>query len=249
MKVALVVNRVTKDTHTNLLSIMDNTHKAADRGVDLILYPEAALTGLINNDDPDHDLLLGEPIPGPLTNTLSKVARERSIYISMGIIEREKSKLYDSAVLIDSKGEIVLKYRRIDPHWHGERADPEVYRQGKELRKAKTTLGEFSYLICGDLFDDGLINRLRRLRPEWLLFPFARCFEDGSYDQKRWDTEEKPEYINRVEQAGVTTFMVNYIADKENAGGSFGGAMVVSSTGEIIEEFPIGIEGILYVDL
>ena len=248
MKVALVVNRVTEDTHANLLSIMDNAHKAADRGADLVLYPEAALTGLINNDDPDHDLLLGEPIPGPLTDTLSKIAQERSIYISMGIIEREKSKLYDSAVLINPKGEIVLKYRRMDPHWHGELADPEVYRQGKELRKAKTTLGEFSYLICGDLFDDGLLNGLQRLQSDWLLFPFARFFEDRSYDQKRWDEEEKPEYIARVEQAGVTTFMVNYISEKDS-GGSFGGAMVVSSTGEIIEEFPIGIEGILYVDL
>ena len=51
-----------------------------------------------------------------------------------------------------------------------------------------------------------------------------------------------------AELAGVTTFMVNYISEKDS-GSSFGGAMVVSSTGEIVEEFPIGIEGILYVDL
>jgi hypothetical protein len=43
--------------------------------------------------------------------------------------------------------------------------------------------------------------------------------------------------------------MVNYLADRELDGGSFGGAMAVSPTGEIIGSLPIGKAGILYVEV
>jgi len=47
----------------------------------------------------------------------------------------------------------------------------------------------------------------------------------------------------------VITFMVNYLADKKFDGGSFGGAMVVLPTCEVIAEMPIGREGVLYVGI
>jgi predicted amidohydrolase len=65
MKAALVVNRVLPDVDANLANILKAAHAAADEGADLVVFPEAALTGLINNDDPAHDLPLGQPIPGP----------------------------------------------------------------------------------------------------------------------------------------------------------------------------------------
>lgn len=71
MKVALIINRVTYDIETNLSTIKRMSNEATDAGVDLILFPEAALTGLINNDDPSHDLPLGQIIPGPITEILS----------------------------------------------------------------------------------------------------------------------------------------------------------------------------------
>ncbi|MCK4445532.1 MAG: carbon-nitrogen hydrolase family protein [Candidatus Marinimicrobia bacterium] len=249
MKVALVVNRVTADIDANIESIVDIAYECADTGVDLIVYPEAAITGLINNDDSTHDLQLGQPIPGPVTNTLAKITQEHSIYLAIGVLERESNKLYDTAILLDPSGEIVLKYRRINPQWHGKQADPNVYCQGKELKKIKTALGTFMFLICGDLFEDNLVSQVRKLQPDWLLFPFSRCFADGTYDQARWDREEKPEYIKRVNLAETTTFIVNYIADKEIEGGSFGGAMVVLRTGKVIANLPIGMNGVLYVDL
>lgn len=247
MKVTLVVNNVTENIETNFRHIVNIIHKCAG-GTDLVLFPEAAITGLINNDDPFHDLPLGSPIPGEFTDVLYEIAREREMHIGIGILERENNKLYDSAILITPTGEIVLKYRRMTSGWHGKKVDPRVYYEGNELKKARTTLGTFAFLICGDLFSDELIAQIEELRPDWILFPFARCFEDGIYDQKRWE-EEKRKYIERVKLAGSITLMVNYFADKELDGGSFGGAMVVSPIGEIIAEMPIGKEGMLHVEI
>jgi len=249
VKVALVVNRVTTDININLSSVINAAHESANAGARLIIYPEAAITGLINNDDPAHDLPLGQPIPGPSTNALAKITKKRSIYLAIGILEMEGNKLYDSAVLFSPNGEIALKYRRINPQWHGRKADPNVYCQGNELKKVKTALGTFLFLICGDLFEDSLIAQFSKLKPDWLLFPFARCFNNGSYNQNLWDKAVKSEYLARARLAKTTTFMVNYIADIEVDGGSFGGAMAVSEKGEIIKEFPLGKSGILYVDL
>jgi len=248
MKAALVVNRVLPDIDANLTTILNMANEAADAGADLVVFPEAALTGLINNDEPSHDLPLGQPIPGPVTDVLARLACERRIWLAIGLLERDGDKLYDSAVLLTPDGEIGLKHRRIQPQWHGPNVDPSVYCQGTELSKVNTPLGTFAFLICGELFDDELVQRVRNLRPDWLLFPFARCFNDGSYDQERWDREEKPEYVQRVKLAGITTLMTNYLTDKD-FDGYFGGIMVVSSDGTVVDSFPLDKIGILMVDL
>ena len=248
MNAALVINRVLPDINANLATILNMANEAADAGANLVVFPEAALTGLINNDEPSHDLPLGQPIPGPVTDVLAELACERRIWLAIGLLECDGGRLYDSAVLLTPDGEIGLKYRRIHPKWHGPNADTFVYCQGTELPKVETPFGAFAFLICGDLFDDELIQRLRDLRPDWLLFPFARRFRDRSYDQERWDREEKPEYAQRVKLAGITTLMTNYVADRDFSG-SFGGAMVVSSDGTVVDSFPLGEAGILMVDL
>lgn len=250
MKAALLVNYVHPDVGVNARTILRMASEAADQGAELILFPEAALTGLINNDDPAHDLPFGQPIPGPITESLAELCRERRLWLGVGLLECLDDKLYDSAVLLTPEGKIGLKYQRIHPGWHGPKADPNVYRQGTELNKVETPWGTLAFLICGDLFDDQLVQRMHHLAPDWLLFPFARSFEDGSCDRARWDRQEQPEYVQRVKLVGATTLMVNYFAGQELPDdGSFGGAMVVSGRGTMIEHFPLGREGMLVVDL
>lgn len=248
MRVALAVNRVTDDIHANMASILKMASQAAEDRADLVLFPEAALTGLINDGDAVRDLPLGVEIPGPVTEVLAGSAKAHGVWLAIGLLEREGSCLYDSAILLSPDGDIVLKHRRIQPQWHARDADPSVYRQGMELSKVETPLGSLAFVICGGLFDDDLVSRVRELKPDWLLFPFARCFDDFSWDQQRWDTEELPEYVERVRLVGATAFMVNYLADSSLNGGSFGGAMVVSGEGKVIKSMPLGQEGILFVE-
>ncbi len=250
MKAALLVPRVTADPAANLDRVEQMTADAAGSGAGLVLLPEAVLTGLINNDDPAHDLPLGQSIPGPATERLGAVARLNSLWIGFGLFERDGDCLYDSAVLIAPDGSVALRYRRNQPQWHGIGADSAVYRQGTSIEVARTPIGNVGFLICGDLFDDALVPRFRALRPDSLLFPFARCFSDGLADQARWDTEEMPEYVRQVVSVGVPALMTNYIGapDIEECL-SFGGAFAVSADGEVVASLPLGVEGALLVGL
>lgn len=249
MRAALVVHRVTLDMSSNMETIRTELNKAANHGADLVLFPEAALTGLVNNDDPSHDLPLVQAIPGPTTDILGGLCSKRGVWLAIGLLERDGNKLYDSAVLIDPDGKIQLKYRRISQGWHGKNANPLVYCQGTELRKVETPFGSFAFLICGDLFDDSIVARLRKVDPDWVLFPFARCFANDADAQILWDKEEQEIYVTRVKLAGITMLMTNLLADKDVGGGAFGGAMVVSPGGFVVDSLPLDRSGILCVEL
>ncbi len=248
MKVALAVNRILPDVASNLATITSMANEAADACADLVVFPEAALTGLINNGNPSRDLPLAQTIPGPATKALSELSQKRGIYLAIGLLERDEDKLYDSAVLLTPNAQTILKYRRIDPHWHYENVDSAIYCEGKDIGKTKTPFGTFTFLICGDLYNDQVVKRARDLGADWLLYLQAYGPEDGSYDQGDWDKEDKPRIMKQARLIGITTLMTNYLADKCMAGGC-GGAMIVKSDGTLLASFPVGKVGILYADL
>ncbi len=251
MRIGLAVLEIGADPADNLRRLIDLADEAADAQVDLVLFPEAAITGLVNDDDPQHDLPLGQPVPGPATEAVREVARARRLWVAFGLLERDGGSLYDSAVLVDPTGEIRLTYRRINPQWHGPAASPLVYRQGSDVPSVETPWGRLVMLLCGDLFDDGIVVQARERDPDVVLLPFARCFADGAVDQARWDRSEMPAYAERVRHLGATTLMVNYLADGESLpdDGSFGGAFVVSPDGAVPARKPLGEPGLLCAEL
>jgi predicted amidohydrolase len=153
--------------------------------------------------------------------------------------------LYDTAVLVGPSGDILLKYRRIDPQWHSKIGDSKVYREGTECPAVDTPIGRFSFAICGDLFNDTVAEQVQEQHPTYLLMPFARCFDSGLCDQKRWETEERRIYVERVQKMAVTTLMANSIGEKSFDGGSFGGAMVVHANGRITHSLHLGMPGMI----
>jgi len=241
---------VVADPAANLTTIVQLTREAANDGAGLVVFSETALTGFIGNDDPTHDRLLAQPIPGPTTRQLGALSRECGIWIAIGLYERqqvaETERLYDSAILIGPDGKIHLHYRRISPQWHG--GDPRVYCQGTDLPMAFTAFGTCAFLLCGDLFDDELLQRVRHLEPNWLLFPFARSYDSEVADAAQWHREERLVYARQAARAGVGALMVNYLAEPD-AGGCFGGAIAVAPDGTVIDDLPPGHEGILLVDI
>jgi predicted amidohydrolase len=249
MRAALVVHEVTRDLESNLRRLLMAVDNAAAAGADLVLLPEAALTGLVNTDDPRHDLALGQPVPGPFTQALADRSKRHGIYVAGGLLEREGDALYDSAVLLGPDGAVTLRYRRIQPQWHGPNASPEVYRSGEDIPVAETRLGRLLFLICGDIFDEGIVARARALQPDYVLFPFARCFRLGVQPQSEWAERERAAYATRAAGTGAVVLMANYVADPDLMGGAFGGALVVSRSGDVLAEWPLQRPGTLVVDV
>lgn len=250
MRIALANFLVSPSIDQNLVAMQKCAQKAADGGADLVLFPEAAPTGLNITDDPTHDLPLGAAIPGPVFDRLSDIARANRILLAAGLLEYSVGDLYDSAVILGRSGELLCRYRRIQPQWHGPDADPRVYRQGDCPGICTTPFGRLAILVCGDLFDDGICDQLARQRPDLLLFPFSRNFGDGSHDQQRWDREELPRYIERTRRLGCPSVWVNEFADYcTTEWPPFGGAWIIAANGTVIASAPLGRACLLMADL
>ncbi len=242
---ALAVPELCGDVIRNRKVLRQMTQEAADAGASLVLFPEATVTMLANVDDPARDLPLGEPIPeGETLRMLAVEARRGRLWIGLGLFEREAESLYDSAVLLNAEGELVLHYRRITPGWHSRRADPRIYREGASLPTAFTPWGKAAFLICGDLFDEALTRRAAALDLNLLLYPFARAFPSDVEVATEWEMERLA-YAKAAASVGALSLMSNYLGCDE----TFGGAMVVSAEGEILAELPPGQSGLLLYDL
>lgn len=249
MLAALVALPVEARPEENLARMILEANAAADAGAALVVFPEASLTGLVNTNDPRHDHPLGVAIPGGATDALGEVARRRGLHLAVGLIEREADRLYDAAVLLGPAGDILLHYRRVHPGWHGRNADPAIYCEGDRIARVETELGAFAFLVCGDLFDDAVVERVRRLRVDWVLVPMWRCFTGSVGGAERWEREEAGTYAARVALVGTPVLLVNAFAAPDLLGGAFGGAWAYDRDGCVRSELPAGRAGMLLADL
>jgi beta-ureidopropionase len=122
------------DYDTKMAQAVEYLHIAGENGVDIACLPEAFAT----NDS--------EPIPGRTTETIAKLAKQYNMYIICPIHESADDKVYNTAVLIDRKGEIADYYRKVFVFW-GE----EVNLSEEGVKTFDTDCGRISILTCFDL--------------------------------------------------------------------------------------------------
>lgn len=249
MRAALGVFRAGQDRRANLATMTGLCDQAAGHGADLVAFCEAALTGFAGNDDPRHDLGLGEPVPGPATIALGQAARRLGLWIEFGLFERAGGVLYDSSVLLDRHGRLRQVYRRIDPHWHRPDADPGMYRQGTQPVAVPADFGVVSVLICGDLFNGDLLGRLGPLGADVVVIPMARGFDADVADDAQWYDQEQAIYAGQIQRIGAVGLLVNQLDGPPDAAACFGGALAVAADGTTLAAWPLHAEGLLLVDV
>jgi len=87
--------------------------------VQLVMFHELVVPGLVQfvtNGNNDTWKKNAEPIPGPLTERLCALARKTGQWLIPGsMYEQDGDKLYNTAIVISSQGEIVSKYRKMFP--------------------------------------------------------------------------------------------------------------------------------------
>ena len=88
--------------------------QAGKKGCDIVCLGEGInLIGVSIGDTYARYPDIAEPIPGPTTDRLGELARKYKMYIVAALGEREKQAVYNTAVLIDRRGELVGKYRKV----------------------------------------------------------------------------------------------------------------------------------------
>lgn len=101
--------------------------------------------------------LIANQIPGTDTDIICGLAKKYSIMIAIGLAEKEGENLYDSVVLIDAKGEIQLKHRKINiliPLMNP------PYTPGDNVSVVDTKFGRIGLLICADTFRKDLLKHI-----------------------------------------------------------------------------------------
>jgi predicted amidohydrolase len=115
---------------------------------DLLLLPEIWPTGFFCFENYFDD---SEPVDGPTVNSLKAKAVGRGCYILMGsFVEREENKLFNSTIMLNPRGEIVAKYRKIHLFGYQSR-ERELLTAGTEITVISTPWGHAGLSTCYDL--------------------------------------------------------------------------------------------------
>lgn len=105
-----------------MIALLD---QAADKGCDLVVYPELALTTFFPRwymeDQAEVDTWFEREMPNVATQPLFDRARERAVAISFGYAElTPEGRHFNTSIMTDRQGEIVGKYRKIHLPGHVE---------------------------------------------------------------------------------------------------------------------------------
>lgn len=139
-----VIDGLKPDKVATLKKIEHFIVEGAERGANIIVFPELALTSY-SGFPPEMANELSEPIPGPSTNAVQKIVAEHKVYVAFGMIERNGSKLYNAVPFIGPTG-ILGVYRKVHPAKFAEKwATP-----GNSYPVIQTPWGLIGIGICYD---------------------------------------------------------------------------------------------------
>ena len=135
------------NTQANLEKMQAWIKRAAEDSVQLIVFPECALSGYdLSEKEAD---TLAQPVPGPAVESLVQTSRDTGMHVVFGMIERGAGgSLYNTAVLLGPDG-VIGTYRKT----HLPTLGVDRYLTPGDAIEApfETPLGRFGLLICYDL--------------------------------------------------------------------------------------------------
>ncbi|MCJ7431422.1 carbon-nitrogen hydrolase family protein [Candidatus Bathyarchaeota archaeon] len=155
------------DKTDNIRKIEQTTQHARKQGAELIVFPELSLTGYVVRDEIYE---LAEPIPGPATEAVEKIAQKTKTYIVFGmpeLSEKAQATIHNTAVLVGPEG-LIGKYQKMYLPTHSVFEEKRYFRPGYQAAAFDTKLGKIGLIICYDIFFPE-VSRLTRLEGAQLI--------------------------------------------------------------------------------
>lgn len=172
LKVGLGQVRVAMgDKKANVEALLEAVEEAARSGCDLVVLPECSLAGWLSPSARK----AAEPVPGPVTRRLAERARRHGIAIAAGLEERDDGRVFNSAVFIDRRGEILSRHRKI----HELEIGLEVYSRGTSLHAFGFEGRTAALSICADSWTPPITDALVEMGAQLILSPCAWASEPG----------------------------------------------------------------------
>lgn len=191
MKVALIPMPVEDGNfETNWKEFERRFKEALHHSPDFIVFPEYCLTGFREWD------FSGAKLYGEIVKRVSTLAKNNAVYVIFGLLEPYKDCVYNSALLINREGEVILRHRKFQ--------EPMKFCTGNTVKTAKTEFGKVAIIICGDLYNKRILKWIKRKKPDFLFVPMEYSPESGKISE-----EDLKAMSERVKLLSVKAFIVN----------------------------------------
>jgi len=233
----LVQMRCSQDPKENMRNAVEGIREASRRGAQILCLQELFLSRYFCQTE-DHALFgLAEPVPGPSTEALGKVAADLGVVIIASLFEKRAQGLYhNTAAIIDADGRFLGKYRKMhipdDPQYY-----EKFYFTPGDLgfRSWDTRFGRIGVLVCWDQWYPEAARLTAMSGAQILFYPTAIGWlpgekeEHGAQQQAAWETIQRSHAIAN----GVYVCAVNRVGHEEgpNGGLEFWGGSFVSDPG------------------
>ena len=254
-RLGLVQMRCATDAEANLRTATAGIREAAARGARLVCLPELFRTRYFCQAEDAAAFDLAEPVPGPTTDALGRLARELAIVVVGSVFERRAAGVHhNTAVVLDADGALRGLYRKMhipdDPLYY----EKYYFTPGDTGFPAfDTAVGRVAALVCWDQwYPEGA--RLAALAgANVLLYPTAIGWhpsekaEHGETQLAAWQTVQRAHAIAN----GVYVAAVNRVGHEGPADGGlefWGASFACDPFGVVLAEASWSAEEILVVE-
>ena len=259
LRVGFLQQHNTADTKDNILRLGEGITDLAKRGAQLIVLQELHNT-LYFCQTEDVDLFdLAETIPGPSTKLYCELAKKCGVVIVASLFEKRAPGLYhNTAVVIESNGEIVGKYRKMhipdDPAYY-----EKFYFTPGDLgfHPIQTSVGKLGVLVCWDQWYPEAARLMAMQGAEMLIYPTAIGYADNDTPEEQqrqrmaWQTVMRGHAVAN----GLPVIAVNRVGFEPDPSGQtagiqfWGTSFVAGPQGEIIYEASTDDEESIVVEM
>jgi N-carbamoylputrescine amidase len=225
-----------RDPDENLAKAAAFVEEAAGEGAAVVCLPELFRSQYFCQKEDVGRFDLAEPVPGPTTEALARVARRAEVVVIAPVFERRASGIYhNSAAVIDADGKIAGLYRKMhipdDPAYY----EKFYFTPGDSGFAAfDTRAGRIAVLICWDQwYPEGA--RLAALQGASVLFyPTAIGWhphekeEHGAAQRDAWETVQRGHAIANGLYVASVNRVGHEIPPEGGAGLEFWGSSFVA---------------------
>ena len=244
MRIALIQQVAGEDPDQNLRRGLAQAEAAADEGAELVAFAELAFDRFLPQEPATPAALeRAQPIPGPVTESFSELARRRGVVVVLNLFERDGERCFDSSPVIDADGRLLGVTRMVHitdyPCFHeqgyyapGDRGAP-VY---------ETAHGRIGVAICYDRHYPEYMRALALGGAEVVVVPQAGAV--GEWPEGLYEAEMRVAAF----QNGYFTALVNRVGPEPKL--SFAGeSFVCDPEGTVLARAGAGTEELLMCDL
>ena len=254
-KIGLIQMSCGPDPAANLRKALEKIREAAQKGAHIICLQELFRSHYFCREENPELFTLAEPIPGPTSEALGKIAKELGVVVIGPLFERRAAGVYhNTAVVLNSDGTLLGKYRKMhipdDPLYY-----EKFYFTPGDLGflNFDTARGRIGVLICWDQWYPEAARITSLAGASVLFYPTAIGWhpaekaQHGAAQLDAWRTIQRAHAIaNGVYVAAVNR--VGYEGTPENGLEFWGNSFVADPFGQVLAQASSEKEEILVVE-